>query len=186
MRVVVAIPAEARLCMAYVLNGFIGQEQQLKSATSRLERWRVVQVEQGLGLIPMIDCLEQEEVEASKLEDALQISTHFRYLSSELEALGRYLSNYTPVAYVEAEYFGGTGDQRALVWERGLVIFGPLVDDDDDERTVKSPRDRWPINQALRILGVQVGDALDEFDAVGLGRHRHPQEWANHAEPDRA
>ena len=31
-----------------------------------------------------------------------------------------------PVAYVEADYFGGVGSQRAVLWLRGEVVLGPL------------------------------------------------------------
>jgi hypothetical protein len=35
-----------------------------------------------------------------------------------------------------------------------------------------------PVDAALRALGIcRTGD-LDEFDRVGLGRHRSTQEWA--------
>ena len=30
-----------------------------------------------------------------------------------------------PVAYVEAEYFGGVGEQRAAVWADGALVLGP-------------------------------------------------------------
>ncbi|MFF3343183.1 hypothetical protein [Streptomyces flavidovirens] len=31
-----------------------------------------------------------------------------------------------PVAYVEAEYFGGVGEQKAAVWYGGTIVLGPL------------------------------------------------------------
>jgi hypothetical protein len=33
------------------------------------------------------------------------------------------------------------------------------------------------LNRALRHLGVIAGDGGDEFDALGLGRHRCTQAW---------
>src|SRR3989440_7835863 len=38
----------------------------------------------------------------------------------------------------------------------------------------------WAFNQALRQLGVPRGAAFDEFEAVGLGRHRHTEDWLAH------
>ncbi|MFC7613506.1 hypothetical protein ACFQV2_07705 [Actinokineospora soli] len=72
-----------------------------------------------------------------------------------------------PVAYVEAEYFGGHGSQAAQVWDGGEAVLGPDVD----------PSAGTPISQALRRLGVARGPDGDEFDAVGLGRHRDPEDW---------
>ena len=34
-----------------------------------------------------------------------------------------------------------------------------------------------PVNQALRAIGVEVGDAYDAFAAVGLSKHRSHDEW---------
>jgi len=36
---------------------------------------------------------------------------------------------------------------------------------------------QWPFNQVLRRLGVLRGEAIDEFDAVGLNRHRSTDDW---------
>jgi hypothetical protein len=72
-----------------------------------------------------------------------------------------------PVAYVAAEYFGGVGVQAAAVWHRGELVLGPLTTVED------SPiPSRPPISQALHRLGASADDYIDEFEAVGLGRHR--------------
>jgi hypothetical protein len=73
------------------------------------------------------------------------------------------------VAYVETEYFGGDGVQAAAVWEGGAIAFGPRQ------------ADAGPINEALRLLGVERTTAQDEFDTVGLGRHRRNEGWIEEA-----
>jgi hypothetical protein len=35
-----------------------------------------------------------------------------------------------------------------------------------------------PISQALRIIGVVAEQEMDEFDTVGLGKHRETHRWA--------
>jgi len=35
---------------------------------------------------------------------------------------------------------------------------------------------QWAFNQALRQLGIDRGEAFDEFDALNLGRHRHTED----------
>ncbi|MEU0881995.1 hypothetical protein ABZ345_25560 [Lentzea sp. NPDC005914] len=77
-----------------------------------------------------------------------------------------------PVALVEAEFFGGCGSQQAQVWEHGRRVLGPLVQEEDDPVPPVSP-----ISLALRRLGVVKGSHHDEFDAVGLGRHRSTSDW---------
>ncbi|MFF1615049.1 hypothetical protein ACFVYA_45435 [Amycolatopsis sp. NPDC058278] len=78
-----------------------------------------------------------------------------------------------PVAYVEADYFGGSGTQSAQVWAGGQVVLGPL------RLAVGEPipAEGSPISRALRRLGVVKGEHFDEFDAVGLGRHRETDDW---------
>jgi hypothetical protein len=65
---------------------------------------------------------------------------------------------------VEAEYFGGHGQQAALLWQPGRrQVWGPGA---------------GAINAVLHHLGVAVGRAhRDAFDAVGFGRHRHLEDW---------
>ena len=78
-----------------------------------------------------------------------------------------------PVAYVEAEFFGGPGEQAAQVWDGGEAVLGPLRLGEDEP----FPQDGSPISQALRRLGVAKDNHYDEFDAVGLGRHRDTEDW---------
>ncbi|MFJ6524686.1 hypothetical protein ACIQMZ_05365 [Streptomyces longwoodensis] len=73
-----------------------------------------------------------------------------------------------PVAYVEAEYFGGVGEQRAAVWEGGALVLGPL----QAEEGRPFPPAGSPVSRALRRLGVAARAGEDEFSAVGLHRHR--------------
>jgi hypothetical protein len=45
------------------------------------------------------------------------------------------------------------------------------------------PRARWPVNAALSELGVSTADAVDGFDALGLGRHRMTDKWLGDDRP---
>jgi hypothetical protein len=68
-----------------------------------------------------------------------------------------------PFALVLTDYFGGVGDQWACLYDASGGR-DPAV---------------HTINDALRALGVRrggSGDFVDEFDAVGLGAHRHTPE----------
>jgi hypothetical protein len=74
------------------------------------------------------------------------------------------MSAVAPVAYIEAEFFGGTGGQSAVAWSGGSRVLGPL-------------HAQEAINETLRFLGVRADGARDEFDAVGLGRYRDTADW---------
>lgn len=71
-------------------------------------------------------------------------------------------------------FFGGAGEQAAVVWHRGEVVLGPLAHDFPAAVPVASIA---PINAALAELCVQAVDGRDEFDTLGLGRHHHVADW---------
>ncbi len=65
-------------------------------------------------------------------------------------------------ALIETDYFGGHGDQVAAVYRKGV-----------EEPLFASQRvRRGAINDALRKIGVRACKGMDEFDTLGLGRHR--------------
>ena len=76
-------------------------------------------------------------------------------------------SHHGPAACVEAELFGGAGLQACLLANGGetveAIYIGPHA-----------------INRALAFLGVTIGEAQDEFDAVQLGRYRKTEDWITH------
>ena len=117
---------------------------------------------QSLTLIPLPDDVLDALPEASL---PVTPTAGFTHLTGPLEVLIGQLSQAGRVAYVEAEYFGGTGSQVAAVWDGGRVLWGL-------ERG-----ERGPVNHALRLLGVRRTDSHDEFGSVGLDRHRHLEDW---------
>ncbi|WP_216329789.1 hypothetical protein [Deinococcus aestuarii] len=86
----------------------------------------------------------------------------FWKLSASMETFLAEASRSGVVAYVEADYFGGSRTQVAAVWREGRQVMGPECSDG-----------AGTINHALRLLGVPRSAGQDEFDAVGLGRFRH-------------
>ena len=66
------------------------------------------------------------------------------------------------LAYVETDYFGGSGTQSAEAFVDGRQV-------------VEARRSRGAggsINSALRMIGVVKADDMDEFDTIGLGERR--------------
>lgn len=101
----------------------------------------------------------------------------FWRLPGGFDALLAQWSAAGPIAYVEAEYFGGVGEQRAALWADGALVLGPL-----DEPTEKRlSRAVSPVSQVLRRLGVRRSPGEDEFEAVGLDRHRDMEDWISSA-----
>lgn len=89
------------------------------------------------------------------------------------ELLGPTLAAHShghPLAYVGISTFGGSVDANAgIVWADGVEVHRDAIEDDSPEPL--------PSNVALRLIGVQAPGGSDEFDALGLGRHRSTDDW---------
>ncbi len=153
--------------MGYDLQAVIADAEVLRGAVRDLPVARLASLGQGLSLMPMTDAL------FDLVADGGDGGTWgFWRLPGGFEKALASWSAGGPVAYVEAEYFGGVGEQRAAVWEGGTIALGPLHVEGEGFGPSGSP-----ISQALRRLGVVASAGEDEFSCVGLGRHRHGEAW---------
>ena len=158
------------MAMAYQLCAMAGRRPVIQAAGARTGV-RAVELGQGIWLLPITRALRAGWGAAG----AMPFGQTFLFLSAEIEAIACQVSRIGLVAYLEAEIFGGAGDQAAVAWRDGEVCLGPVT----TQGWVQEPSNsaQWPFNRALRELGVARGDAFDEFDAVGLGKHRHTEDW---------
>lgn len=146
--------------MAYSLEALIGPSLGPRPGLPPLT---VVALPQDLGLLPLVGGLLKMLRPLAPADAPPRLD----YPAPEVVWLAARLSAGGRVVYVEAEFFGGVGEQYSVGWEGGAVAWGPLAAPD-------------AINQALRWLGVTVEpDAPDEFDTLGLGRHRFTERWLN-------
>lgn len=143
--------------MGYYLQAIIGKQQTLAQHASAFRHVHLVPLEKDIAMIPITDALYDEIADGGQIE-------RFYKLSPGIEEWARRISMAAPVAYIEAEFFGGAGGQSAVAWSSGSRTLGPL-------------HSEQAINEALRLLGVQKGGARDEFDAIALGRHRNIEDW---------
>lgn len=154
--------------MAYRLEAVIGPAAVLSAATGEQPAMAVVPLRQGLGLVPMTD-----EAFAAVHDGTPPGLPGFCKLPGGFERVLCAWSAQGPVAYVEAEFFGGAGTQAAAVWDGGRLALGPVVIGEAEP----IPASGTPISQALARLGVLRGDHFDEFEAAGLARHRDTEDW---------
>jgi hypothetical protein len=159
--------------MSYVIRAVIARAEHLRHRAAGEMEMVVVDLAQGFGLMPTTEALCQR----LHLPDGDRLG--FEWLPAGYGATFASWSLDGSVAFVEAELFGGFGTQRSAVWSAGATALGPLGLDEDEP----FPLAGSPISQALRQLGVECGDAHDEFDAVGLGRHRDIEGWMRDANP---
>ncbi|MET8627723.1 hypothetical protein ABZW30_28925 [Kitasatospora sp. NPDC004669] len=158
--------------MSYELQALIGTLELLTVAAAEVPAARVVPLAQGLALIPVTSAVLaalQGDAAVSKVGGGAGFGWHSDGFELRLAAW----SKAGPIACVEAEYFGGSGTQRAAVWENGRVVLGPLTSGE-----FETVPEGTPISRALRRLGAHVAAGrVDEFDAVGLAAHRSTGGW---------
>lgn len=150
------------------VKALIAEERTLRGEISAFQNAVVCPLGQGFALVPITVALARElkpaapEIHASIMPD----------MAPGLISLALRMSVRGPVAFISTEYFGGQGGQDAVAWSSGDVIFSPESEGYDDA---------WPnsaISQALRAIGVVAAQGQDEFDTLGLGRHRESHLWA--------
>lgn len=149
----------------------VGGRKVLDAVAQSLPGSRVAELAEGLGLLPITVELEA----AFPAAERKAVFDGFR-LSQRIEGFARSASAAGPVAYVEADYSPGRDFQAAALWAGGKLSGKPRID-----RAAWDPREpamtERPVNSVLRALGVQCHGYGDEWDAVGLARHRRTEEW---------
>ena len=150
--------------MGYDLQAIISTHAALEAAAASFAAAAVCPLAGGFALVPITDELLDEVGAAGD-------SGRFYKFTPAISEWLRLISLSAPAAYVEAEYFGGSGGQSAVVWSLGAESLPPTHSSD-------------AINRALRLLGVSHGSWHDEFEAVGLPRHRHTDDWLGDTRPE--
>jgi len=156
--------------MGYILEAVVGPENVLRKVMLDIPAAAVVPLGQGIAMVPMTDKLF-----AAVTDGASDRPLGFWKLPGGFDRVLAEWSCDGPVGYVEAEYFGGFGGQRAALWVDGEVSLGPLTADAGTPPVEGAS----PISQVLRQLGVKRDDKHDEFEVIGLGRHGHTSEWTS-------
>ncbi|MFF8646523.1 hypothetical protein [Streptomyces sp. NPDC015345] len=152
----------------YCLQVVIAAESVLRELAGSTTEACIIPLGQHLWLLPMTDALFDVVTAAGAPE-----LNGFWKAPAGYDRLLTACSETGPVAYIEADYFGGVGTQTAQVWDGGKIALGPLHLAEGEP----SPTTGTPISQALRRLGATKGNHVDEFAAVGLGRHRDTDDW---------
>jgi hypothetical protein len=147
--------------VAYCLHALIGPTEALRTVTHSHLR-PPVELDSGFSLMPIDDeRLDEDEAIYPSDIDAMQTHLHDAVAPA---------SRGTVIAYVVHETFGGgPPDSGAVVWSDGLVVYEEWVED--------APREIEPTALALRLIGVVAEPGIDEFDTIGLGRHRMTEDW---------
>lgn len=147
--------------MAYLLNALIGPRDTTLAAAKLLGS-SVFDLEQGYALAP-VDIRGAAPLRKSPRGDECL------FVADAVQEAARLSSAGSTIAYVEADFFGGEGLQASMVWVDGRVDGEPQAMDLGYPGS-DAPSTEWPINAALRAIGVQANDQIDEFGALQLSR----------------
>jgi hypothetical protein len=148
--------------MAYFLDALIFRTTAIDADDLPADGARIVPLSSDLSLLPLTD---EVRAAAKRGDEVMPGDDGSSWsLPSKIERWAGRMSQRGDIGYVAAAYFGGSGNQFAVVWSGGQVVLGPLRQPD-------------AINAALRRFGIRASGGQDEFDSLGLGRHRHTEEW---------
>ncbi len=101
--------------------------------------------------------------EINQMERSSGIST-FEFLNENIERKTIEIIGTNELAYIESDFFGGQGGHIGILWR-------------DGKRAVLTDFDKSSMNKILKEIGVNRTLLKDEFEIVGLGKNRHPEDW---------
>lgn len=156
--------------MPFEIRALVAKKVILTELAHKFSSARVVDLVDDLGLFPLTEAFEHELGEDIAYPfEGLRLSAGVAGLAAEESVTG-------PVVYIEAEYGAGKNHQASVIYIDGRIDKGPLIDDTLWDPREAELQDR-PVDQALRAVGVVADRDSDEWDAVGLTRHRCTDDW---------
>jgi hypothetical protein len=147
--------------MSHSISGLVGDFHTLRAFAASHELHGPARLADSLGFLPLSD--EQLDILHPVQGD---FDLGMTYLSSSLKKTISELSASGPMAYIETDYFGGTGTQGATVYDKGQCVMSAVT------------AESGPVSRALAMFGViRLPNHLDEFESAGLNRHRNNEDW---------
>jgi hypothetical protein len=101
-------------------------------------------------------------------------------LRQPVAALARAMSHDRSVLYIFSETAGGPGTKEAIAWHKCKLLYGPSgtcdIEEDFEPGYHLAPYDN-AVDAGLRAIGVEASGGRDEYEMVGLDRHRMTEDW---------
>lgn len=129
------------------------------------------------GDLPNIELIENVHLIPRTAQNSEKVSGPFLMFSNNTEEIIKDLSFKGKCAYIETDFWGGSGTQLASVWENGELLEGPFISfhhmkNEDKEIPDDTTMKYFAINHCLKSLGVNKANSKDEFDTIGLVNYR--------------
>lgn len=149
--------------MGHCIRAIIGTHEAVQKIAGDWVYAKEIELPQGLGMIfctiKLLENIEELMESSGEAADEPNIP-ELEFFDASVKELMETYSFRTKLAYVETDYFGGTGTQAGLLYENGKPAAAPQ----SGEGT---------INALLRELGVWRKPDKDEFEMLELGKYRH-------------
>jgi hypothetical protein len=112
--------------MGHCVQAFIGEQALLEKMQRDFAASSVTPLVQGLALLPLDETFYDAIPEA---EESIVVQPGFQFLSAKVLGLMIQYSKQNCLGYFETEYFGGAGDQGAVLVKNGIVVWEPKIGD---------------------------------------------------------
>ena len=167
--------------MAHHLQLFVGHPEVLRRYVDLSPRVQLYRLTPAAELaVALIDDEIQDALHkiygTGEWLDALRLTTSDMAFAAETSLRG-------PLAYLETDYAAGEGRQAAATWAGGALSLRPVAMAVD--QGLGRPAATWPINGALRALGVIAQPGRDAFETFGLDLYRTFEDVTSGALPVR-
>ncbi len=153
--------------MGHSIRGFVGRPGTLEAIRARFPVAKLVPIDAGFALVPgtrpLLAAIDGADPGGERLADAIDFLFDHPVMQRALAELSR----GGPIAFVETEYFEGRGAQAATAFVNGEAVAASEGKEGEG----------WPINEALRAIGVVRASDEDEFDTVCLGKFRSMRDF---------
>lgn len=159
--------------MSHYIHCIIGKTEQIKTVANKFLNAKFANLRQEITLIPMNDELFDYITENSDFKKDDIPTNNFTYSNSSTFGFLCEISNDIPIGYIETDYFGGTGTQAAVLFDKGEVHSLYFTDDTLQSKSNTLPEQKRAINIILEKLGVTKQNYYDEFAAIGLSDFRN-------------
>lgn len=143
--------------MGHCIRAFIGRNDIVKALASSWLREPIL-LPQNFSMLFLTDELFDDMTELADLKNNLDCSALDFFTTAVARVMAQH-SLHAALAYIETEYFGGTGSQAGVLFINGEAEIKPTKSDNI-------------INQILQRLGVYKEKGKDEFDSISLGYYR--------------
>lgn len=161
--------------MGHYIQVVIGKEEIIDKFQDKWIHAHKLLLKQGFALVPLTKDLFDDITELVDNKQETQY-VQFNYLNSSINELLKSESHKGALAYLETEYFGGSGVQVAILYKNQQINLGPLKTERVWNQKLMSyetiPQGKNAINKVLEEMGVSKIGGKDEFDSVELGFYR--------------